>query len=491
MAPRVTPLAPHETSAATVATLLTTMKLATCILAAGLGTRMKSSRAKVLHAVAGRAMIEYPVGLARAVGAERIVCVLGHQANAVQAAIEARFGAGAVDVALQPEQRGTGHAVLQAAPQLADFAGSVLILCGDVPLLTEATVRRLVEVSADDTLAFVTLQQADPRGYGRIVRDGVGQVLRIVEERDCTPEECKISECNSGIYCVPAKFLFESLALVRPNNAQGELYLTDVVARAAERLKVVVVEASAEEVMGINDRVELSRADAIMRWRLVRALMHGGVTIVAPESVIVEPGVTVGADSELGPGVELRGTTRVGQGCKIARGVVLVDSVVGDGVRIKPYCVITESTIGDRAELGPFAHLRPGSVLEEGVHLGNFVETKKTRLGKGAKANHLSYLGDADIGAGVNVGCGTITCNYDGYDKYQTIIEEGAFIGSDTQLVAPVRVGKGAVVAAGTTVHRDVPAGALALTRTEQVHIEGYAEKKRQRMAAAGLPKKK
>jgi bifunctional UDP-N-acetylglucosamine pyrophosphorylase/glucosamine-1-phosphate N-acetyltransferase len=456
------------------------MKLATVILAAGLGTRMKSGRAKVLHAVAGRPMIEYPVGLARALGAERTVLVLGHQADAVQAAVEARFGAGAVEVVLQPEQKGTGHAVLQAAPRFADYDGLVLILYGDVPLLTQATLERLVGEASADALSLVTFFPSSPKGYGRIVRAFGAQLQRIVEDKDCSDEERTIDECNAGLYCAPARFLFDALGKLSPDNAQGELYLTDVVERAARELQVVTVEASAEEVMGINDRVELARADRLMRQRLAEALMLGGVTVRDPERLHVEPGVTVGRDTELGPGVELRGRTTVGTGCRIDAGVVLTDATVGDHVHIRPYCVVTESAVGDGAQVGPWAHLRPGSVLEADVHLGNFVETKKTRLGRGAKANHLSYLGDADIGAKVNVGCGTITCNYDGYQKYRTVIEDGAFIGSDTQLVAPVTVGERAVVAAGTTVFQNVPAGALALTRPKQVNADLRLDEKRQ-----------
>ena len=459
-------------------------ELATVILAAGLGTRMKSTRAKVLHRVAGRPMIEYPVELARALDSRRVVCVLGHQADAVRFAVESRFGAGAVGVALQAEQRGTGHAVQQAAPALKDHNGLLLILYGDTPLLTQATLERLVETASAGILALVTFQPPSPKGYGRVVRDESNKVARIVEEKDCSVSERAIRECNAGIYCGPSRFIFEALESITPNNAQHELYLTDVVEHAAHELAVATIEASTDEVMGVNDRVDLARADRAMRLRLAEALMREGVTVRDPERLYLEPGVRVGRDSELGPGVELRGRTVVGEGCRLEQGVVLTDATVGNNVHLKPYCVVTESVIGDDAQVGPWAHLRPGSVLEEGVHLGNFVETKKTRMGKGAKANHLSYLGDADVGQKVNVGCGTITCNYDGYNKYRTTIGDGAFIGSDTQLVAPVTVGKHAVVGAGTTVYKDVPDGALALTRVEQVHVAGYAEKKRKKMEA-------
>jgi bifunctional UDP-N-acetylglucosamine pyrophosphorylase / glucosamine-1-phosphate N-acetyltransferase len=454
------------------------MKLATVLLAAGLGTRMKSARAKVLHAVAGRPMITYPVELARKIGSERVVCVLGHQHETVRAAI-----AGDVEVALQLEQRGTGHALLQAAPLLDGWDGLLLVLYGDTPLLTAGMLERLVAQASERRLALVTTFPQPPKGYGRVVRGATGKVERIVEEKDCTDAQRLIGEVNAGLYCGPARYLLGALRDLTPNNAQGELYLTDVVERAARELDVATVAAPFDEVMGINDRVDLARADRVMRLRLADALMRDGVTVRDPETLVIEPGVTVGRDAELGRGVELRGRTTVGAGTRLDAGVVVTDSAIGERVHVKPYCVITESTVGDGAQVGPWAHLRPGSVLEADVHLGNFVETKKTRLGRGAKANHLSYLGDATIGAKVNVGCGTITCNYDGYKKYETVIEEGAFIGSDTQLVAPVRVGAGAVVAAGTTVVEDVPPGALALTRATTVHVAGYAERKRREMA--------
>jgi bifunctional UDP-N-acetylglucosamine pyrophosphorylase / glucosamine-1-phosphate N-acetyltransferase len=459
------------------------MSLATVILAAGLGTRMKSDKAKVLHAVAGRPMIEYPVAMARALGSKRVICVLGHQADAVRTAVEARFGAGAIEVAIQAEQRGTGHAVMQVEPLLAAHDGLVLILYGDTPLLSQQVLERLVNAASPTTLTMMTARLPDPRGYGRVVRDGSGKFVRIVEEKDASPADKRIDEINAGIYCGPARFFFETLRTVGSSNAQGEIYLTDVMERAARELVVVTVSAAADEVMGCNDRVDVAKADRVIRLRLADELMRAGVSVRDPEQLYVEPGVEIGRDTTLAAGVELRGKVKIGSGCVIEQGAVITDCTVGDRVHVKPYCVLSESTVANGVQIGPWCHIRPGSVIEDDVHLGNFVETKKTRMGKGSKANHLTYLGDADVGAKVNVGCGTITCNYDGYVKSRTIIEDGAFIGSDTQLVAPVTVGAGAVTAAGTTVYRDIPPGALALTRPELVIVDGWAERKRQRMS--------
>jgi bifunctional UDP-N-acetylglucosamine pyrophosphorylase/glucosamine-1-phosphate N-acetyltransferase len=461
--------------------------LSVVVLAAGLGTRMKSSRAKVLHRVCGRPMIEYPLSLARSLGARRVIAVLGHQLEAVRAAIDARFGKGAVEVALQAEQRGTGHALMQAAPLLANDDGLCLVLSGDVPLMTEATLRMLVASAGDRATSLLTFVPPSPRGYGRIVRDEAQRFAKIVEERDATDAQRRIAEVNAGIYCGPTRFLVNALSSLQPNNAQGELYLTDVLAAAATQMDVHTIECATEEVMGVNDRVDLSRADRVMRLRIAERHQRAGVTIFVPESVTIEPDVELGQDVELGAGVELRGRTSIGAGTRLDTGVIVVDTRVGNDVHIKPYCVLTDSVVGDRNIIGPWAHLRPGTELADEVHLGNFVETKKTRIGRGSKANHLTYLGDADVGAGVNVGCGTITCNYDGFVKYKTIIGDRVFVGSDTQLVAPVRVGDGAVIGAGTTVYEDVPPDSLALTRTRQIAVPGWAAWKRASVEAAKL----
>jgi len=466
--------------------------LAAIVLAAGKGTRMRSSRAKVLHELLGRPLVCYPIELARALGADPVVAVLGHQHEAVEAALVARFGAGAVTVVEQAEQKGTGHAVRLAMPALARMEdGMVLVLYGDVPLLRHETLEELVGTARRyNCLALVTATPPDATGYGRILRDERGHVMGVVEQKDASPDERAITEINAGIYCGPADFFREAVLGLGTGNAQGEYYLTDVVAKAANSIGVSAVEVAFADVSGINDRQQLAEAEAALRDRINRAwLAH--VTFRDPDSTVVEPGVEIGVDVELGRNVSLRGRTRVGHGARIDDGCILTDTDVGAGVQIKPYCIATDTVIGPGAIIGPFAHMRPGTQLGQDVHVGNFVETKKTVIGRGSKANHLSYLGDTTIGEKVNVGAGTITCNYDGYKKFQTVIEDGAFIGSDSQLVAPVRIGKRAVVGAGTTVTRDVAAGALALSRSPQIEKAGYADKVAERYAAIASGAKK
>ena len=460
--------------------------LCAIVLAAGKGTRMRSARAKVLHEILGRPMGVYPIELARVLGAEPIVAVLGHQRAAVEAALVGRLGADAVTVVEQTDQRGTGHAVRLAMPALKSFRGDlVLVLYGDVPLLRRETLAALVGTARRyRCLAVVTATPPDPTGDGRIVRDERGHVIGVVEQKDATPEERAISEVNAGIYCGPAEFFREATAGLSPRNAQKEYYLTDIVARAAESIGVTAVEADFRDVAGVNDRRQLAEAEAVMRARINAAFM-AHVSFRDPASTDVEPEVEIGVDVELGRGVVLRGHTKIGHGARIGDGVILTDTEVGAGALIRPYCVATEAVIGAGAQVGPFAHLRPGSNIGPEAHVGNFVETKKTTLGRGSKANHLTYLGDTTVGEKVNIGAGTITCNYNGYEKSKTVIDDGAFIGSDTQLVAPVRVGKGAVVGAGTTVTRDVPAGALVITRAPAIEKPGYAQKVAKKYAAA------
>jgi bifunctional UDP-N-acetylglucosamine pyrophosphorylase/glucosamine-1-phosphate N-acetyltransferase len=461
--------------------------LAAIVLAAGKGTRMRSARAKVLHELLGRPLVSYPVELARALGADPVVAVLGHQREAVEAALLARFGANAVTVVEQTEQRGTGHAVRLAMPALAQMDdGFVLVLYGDVPLLRRETLEELVGTARRyRCLALVTATPPDPTGYGRIQRDERGHVIGVVEQKDASLEERAITEINAGIYCGPADFFREAVMGLGTGNAQGEYYLTDVVARAAQSIGVSAIEAAFSDVSGINDREQLAEAEATLRGRINRALM-AHVTFRDPVSTVVEPDVHIDVDVELGRNVALRGKTRVGHGARIDDGCILTDTEVGAGAYLKPYSIATETVIGPAAIIGPFAHMRPGTHLAADVHVGNFVETKKTVIGRGSKANHLTYLGDTTIGEKVNVGAGTITCNYDGYKKFQTVIEDGAFIGSDSQLIAPVRIGKRAVVGAGTTVTRDVAGGALALSRVPQVERPGYADKVAERYAGPG-----
>jgi bifunctional UDP-N-acetylglucosamine pyrophosphorylase/glucosamine-1-phosphate N-acetyltransferase len=450
--------------------------VAAIVLAAGKGTRMRSARAKVLHELLGRPLVAYPVGLARELGASPVIAVLGHQRDLVERALAARFGVDTVTVVEQAEQRGTGHAVRLALPALRGFAGVVLVLYGDVPLLRRETLQELAGTARRyQCLAIVTATPADATGYGRVVRDSRGHVTGIVEEKDATPEERALTEVNAGIYAAPVDFLRSATAGLVAKNAQGEYYLTDIVDVAARTIGVTAVDAAAEDVAGINDREQLAAAEATMRARINRH-WQAHATFHEPASTVVEPDVTIDVDAEIGRNVALRGRTHVGHGARIEDGSILVDTEVGAHAHVQPYTLANEAVIGAGAVVGPFARIRPGSEIGPEAHVGNFVELKKTVLGKGSKANHLSYLGDAIVGEKVNIGAGTITCNYNGYEKRQTIIEDGAFIGSDSQLVAPVRIGRRAVIAAGTTVTRDVPEGALAIARPEQQVKDGYAD---------------
>jgi len=456
------------------------------VLAAGKGTRMKSARAKVLHEVAGRPLAAFPIERAREAGAGRTVVVVGHQAEAVEARLRGLFPEG-LSFALQAEQRGTGHAVLAARDGAGLGDGDVVVLSGDVPLLTAETIRRVVAArrEAGAAVALVTCRPPSPTGYGRIVTNAAGEIERIVEEKDATDGERAIGEVNAGLYAFEGAFLAEMLPRLSSQNAQGEYYLTDLVglARAAGRT-AVAVPAPHAEMAGINDRAELADAAAALRAQLNRAHLRAGVTMTDPSSVQVDVGVALAADLELGPNVSLHGRTRVGAGSRIGQGCVLVDTVVGEGVELKPYSHLEGAVVADRCVVGPFARLRPGTELAEEVHVGNFVETKKARIGRRSKANHLAYLGDAEVGSGCNIGAGTITCNYDGVHKHRTTLGDGVFIGSDTQLVAPVTLGDGAYVGAGSTITKDVPADALAFSRAPQTVKEGWAARRRSRLAS-------
>jgi bifunctional UDP-N-acetylglucosamine pyrophosphorylase/glucosamine-1-phosphate N-acetyltransferase len=449
------------------------------ILAAGKGTRMKSSLPKVLHKAGELSLIEHVLRTAYALDPASVTIIVGFQAEAVQAGIGKRLG---LQFARQEPQLGTGHALLQAEQALKGKTGVVVLLSGDVPLLRPATLERLVRTHADAGAAATVLTAVveNPDGYGRIVRDDKGRVRRIVEHKDASAEERAIREINSGIYAFDLGPLFGALREIGSANAQGEYYLPDLVSIYRSRgLIVDTVTADAREILGVNSRKELADVTAILRTMRNEELMESGVTIVDPATTFVGPDVRIGADTILHPNVYLEGRTTIGSGCVIHSGVRIVDSAIEDGVQINNFCVITSSHVSRGAKIGPFAHIRPDSNVGEDAHIGNFVELKKTTLGRGSKANHLAYLGDATIGEKVNVGAGTITCNYDGVAKHPTIIEDGAFIGSDSQLIAPVRVGRGAYVAAGSSITSDVPADALGIARGRQTNIEGWATRKK------------
>jgi bifunctional UDP-N-acetylglucosamine pyrophosphorylase/glucosamine-1-phosphate N-acetyltransferase len=458
------------------------------IMAAGLGTRMKSDTAKVLHKIAGRPMLHWVVGAARAAGAERVVAILGHQHETVKQSLDASFGAGSVDIALQAEQRGTGHAVQCALPAAQKESDDriVVILTGDAPLLVSERIAELVRACAASKAGLALLSTRPDRDmpYGRLVRDGSGVLERIVEHPDATPEQRQIKDTNAGFYAIKLGHLRKDLATLRADNAKGELYLTDLIATAYKRGGATALDAPFTEVSGINDRVDLATVDAEARRRINEAWMRQGVTMIDPRATYVDADVgPLGKDVWLGPGVVLRGKTTIGDNVRIDTGAVLTDVTVGDDTNIKPYSVISESVVGEKVQIGPFSHCRPGTRLDEDAHIGNFVETKKTHVMAGAKANHLAYLGDASVGQKANIGAGTITCNYDGVSKHKTTIEAGAFIGSDSQLVAPVTVGRDAYVGSGSTITRDVPRGALALSRVKQTNIEGWADRFREAQA--------
>lgn len=452
------------------------------ILAAGLGTRMKSKTIKILHRAAGRPIVDYVLDLAANISARPPVMVIGHQRDSVQQSVGSR-----ARYAIQEEQLGTGHAVMQAARILEEEgvrSGNVLILSGDVPLTRPETLKGLVDEHrrAGNALTLLTMKLDEPGLYGRIVRDGSGNVQKIVEAKDADEAIKRINEVNAGIYLFSAEHLFDNLRRLSNSNAQGEYYLTDLLGAlrtAGQRVGAMIV-TDPDEALGVNSRAELATVESVIQRRVVQKLMSEGVTFRNPQTVVIDSTVVIGNDTVVYPFVTLEGSTKIGSGCVIEPGVHLRDVIVGNDVHVKTGTVAEESEIGDHAAVGPYAHLRPGTKLGESVKVGNFVETKKAIFGKGAKASHLSYIGDADVGADANIGAGTITCNYDGVRKNKTTIEEGAFIGSDTQLVAPVRVGKGAYVGAGSTITKDVPADSLALSRTPQRIVEGWANKKRE-----------
>ncbi|HIW76766.1 MULTISPECIES: bifunctional UDP-N-acetylglucosamine diphosphorylase/glucosamine-1-phosphate N-acetyltransferase GlmU [Gordonibacter] len=453
------------------------MEAAAIVLAAGAGTRMKSKKPKVVHEVLGKPLVRWVVDAARSAGIERVVTVVGHEREQVEPLVAAD-----TDVVVQPERRGTADAVAVCKDALADFDGSLVVLSGDCPLITPDTVRRLVETREEANAAVVvlTMELDDPYGYGRIVRDQLGAVERIVEQKDATNAEAAIRECNSGFYCFDARALFDALAQVDDNNAQGEFYLTDVleICRAAGRPVVALPTDKPAECLGVNSRAQLAEATRQAQARINRAHMDAGVTMMAPDQVWIGPDVCIERDVELLPQTYLLGETSVGEDSVIGPNTRLTDTLVGQGCVVDE-TVAVDARIDDGATCGPRAYLRPGAHLCENAKAGTHVEIKKSTVGKGSKVPHLSYIGDATIGEDVNVGAGSITCNYDGAHKHATVIGDGAFIGSDTMLVAPVTVGAGAVVGAGSTITKDVAPDALALTRPDQREIEGWAAKRR------------
>lgn len=466
------------------------------VLAAGQGTRMKSTLPKVMHPLLGLPIVHYGVQAALDAGCDEVVVVVGHGRELVEKYLATAFGAAGkpVRTVVQERQRGTGDAARVGLSAVGRQAERVLVLNGDVPLVRAEDLRAVLEaLHVNDTppaLSMATCVLDDPSGYGRIVRKE-GQVFLVREDRDIrADEERAVREINAGIYAANVALWREALATLQPNNAQGELYLTDVVAFASNAgERIATVQLGADVLAGVNDRDQLAQVERTLQARVVRQWRMTGATVrdgARIESlVLLEPDVTVEN------GAVLRGRTRVARGATVDVGCILTDVEVGEGAVLKPYTVATESRIGARAQVGPFSHLRPQSELGDETHVGNFVETKKTRMGRGAKANHLSYLGDGVVGAGANVGAGTIFCNYDGYQKHTTTIGEGAFIGSDSQLVAPVTVGANAYVGTGTTVTKDVPPEALAIGRARQENKEGYATKLRQRLQAAKEESKK
>jgi bifunctional UDP-N-acetylglucosamine pyrophosphorylase/glucosamine-1-phosphate N-acetyltransferase len=456
------------------------------VLAAGKGTRMKSELPKVLHHVGGAPIISYVLDVGFSLNPVTATIVVGHMAESVRTATATRWPG--VKMVVQEPQFGTAHALMQTEPVLKGQTGTVVLLYGDVPLLRPESVRKLLahHQATGAVLTVLTATVKQPKGYGRIVRDGAGKIERIVEERDATDAQRAIPEINSGIYAFEVEPLFDALRQTATKNAQGEYYLTDLV--EIYRRHGRVVEAfqldDPNELLGINSREELALMNTILRDQRNRQVMASGVTLVDPATTWIGPDVEIGQDTVIQPNVYLEGKTTIGRNCEIQAGVRIIDSTLADQVLVQNYTIIRNSTVASGAILGPFTHIRPDSQIESGAHVGNFVELKKTRLGAGSKANHLAYLGDAIIGEKVNVGAGVITCNYDGVHKHQTIIEDGAFVGTDSQLVAPVRIGRDSYVAAGSSITEDVPAGALAISRGRQTNKEGWAAKKKAMQAA-------
>jgi bifunctional UDP-N-acetylglucosamine pyrophosphorylase/glucosamine-1-phosphate N-acetyltransferase len=458
------------------------LKVMAIVLAAGQGKRMKSKLYKVLHPVCGKPMVSHVLDVVKEAKAERSVVIVGYGAEMVKSYL----GDGA-EYVLQEQQLGTGHAVRQAEALLGGEDGTTIVICGDTPLVQASTISAMLELHAKSGAAgtVLTAAFADPTGYGRVIRSADGTVQRIVEQKDCSPEEAAVNEINTGTYCFDNKKLFAALANVTSNNAQGEFYLTDVIGLFRESGESVQGYCTSDlaEAIGVNDRVALAEAERFMRERINRNHLLGGVTLIDASSTYIEAGVQIGADTVIYPGTVLRGSTVIGEDCVIGPQADITDSTIGNGASIK-YSVVAESVVGDESTVGPYANLRPGSKLGKGCKIGDFVELKNATLDDGSKVSHLSYVGDAKVGKDVNIGCGAITVNYDGYNKFVTEIGDNAFVGSNVNLIAPVKIGDGAYVVAGSTVTHDVPAGDLAIARERQVNKAGYADKIRGRAKA-------
>jgi bifunctional UDP-N-acetylglucosamine pyrophosphorylase/glucosamine-1-phosphate N-acetyltransferase len=464
------------------------LRTAIAIMAAGKGTRLKSKLPKVLHEVGGKPLLAHVIAAAKqVVDAGDIFAIIGHEAERVRQAVKDT----GVRFVVQEPQRGTGHALMCASNAVAPY-DQVIVLSGDAPLITAETIRKLRDFHQHKKAAMTILsaELEDPTGYGRVIRkvSKSDEVQAIVEEKSCTPAQRKIREINSGFYAFSVERLFANIEKLKTDNPHAEFYLTDmaqVLGKAGERVVVTKTE-NASEILGSNTRAELVELDQKMRRDKCLKLMAEGVTIFYPETCVIDADVEVGADTVIEPFVQLLGRTRIGSDCRVRSYSVIQSSQIGDGVLIRPGCVLDDARVADGAILGPYSHLRPGSEIGAGAHVGNFVETKKVRLGKGSKANHLTYLGDAEIGEGVNIGAGTITCNYDGVHKHKTIIEDGVFVGSDSTLVAPVKLGKGSYVGAASCITDDVPADSLAIGRGKQVVKDGWVRKKREGQGLKG-----
>jgi bifunctional UDP-N-acetylglucosamine pyrophosphorylase/glucosamine-1-phosphate N-acetyltransferase len=459
------------------------MQLAIVIMAAGKGTRLKSRRPKVLHQIGGRALVEHVVAAAaQVVEPKDIFVIIGHEAEAVRAALQHT----GVRFVMQAEQRGTGHAIQTAKPEVDSYE-SLIVLSGDAPMITTETILKLRDFHLEQQAAMtvLTTRPPDPTGYGRVIRKHADkpEVLAIVEQKALTPEQLSAPEINAGIYAFRSEPLFKHIGQLSTNNAHGEFYLTDMAAllvKAKERV-VALDTDDVHEVLGANTIAEMMELDAEMRMRKARALMDDGVTIFRPETSVIDSAVTVGADTIVEPFVQLLGRTVIGSGCRIRSYSVIEDSTIGDDVSVQNGSIVSSAQVAKNAVIGPYARLRPESEIGEGAHVGNFVEIKKSRVGAKAKANHLSYIGDADIGPGTNVGAGVITCNYDGKNKHRTTIGANVFVGSDSTLVAPLTIADGSYIAAGSTITEDVPADALALGRARQTIKPEWAKKMRSR----------